>query len=152
MTGCGLRVAEALALAVAVEDFDFDEKILYVRRQLKKLGKEHIFALPKNDRERDVPLPGWAEAALALHVASYAPWACALPWENSPAGSRPVTFCSGGPTVATCGTGHTASRYGSPRWYRPRSSPSLSLMNADGRGAGCSGLAPWLTEHRRNEA
>ena len=49
MTGCGGEFAEAIA--VAIEDFDFDEKILHVRRQLKKLGREHIYALPKNDRE-----------------------------------------------------------------------------------------------------
>jgi integrase len=55
MTSCGLRIGEATA--VALEDFDFDEKILHLRRQLKKLGDRHIYALPKNDLERDVPLP-----------------------------------------------------------------------------------------------
>jgi integrase len=55
MTGCGLRIAEAIA--TGLEDFDFDDKILHVRRQLKKLGRQHIYGLPKNDRERDVPLP-----------------------------------------------------------------------------------------------
>jgi integrase len=43
MTGCDLRVAEAMA--VALEDFDFDEMILHVRRQLKKLGRDHIYGL-----------------------------------------------------------------------------------------------------------
>ncbi len=80
MTGCVLRVAEALA--VAIEDFDFDEKMLHVRRQLKKLGKDHIYSLPKNDRERDVPLPDWAAAAIRLHIASHAPWPCTMPWEK----------------------------------------------------------------------
>jgi integrase len=81
MTGCGLRVAEALALAAG--DFDFGEKILHVSRQLKKLGKDHVYALPKNDRERDVPLPDWAAAAVRAHLASHPAWACTLPWEKT---------------------------------------------------------------------
>jgi integrase len=80
MTGCGLRIGEATA--VALEDFDFAEKILHVRRQLKKLGEEHIYALPKNDLERDAPLPDWAAAAVGIHTASHAPWSCTLPWEK----------------------------------------------------------------------
>jgi len=35
MAACGLRVAEAMALAL--DDFDFDAGLLRVRRQLKKL-------------------------------------------------------------------------------------------------------------------
>jgi integrase len=80
MTGCGLRIAEALALAL--EDFDFDERILHVRRQIKKLGADHIFGLPKNDLERDVPLPDWAAAAVRVHGAAFEPRPCKLPWEK----------------------------------------------------------------------
>lgn len=81
MTGCGLRVAEALALAAG--DIDFDEKMLHVRRQLKRLGREHVYALPKNDRERDVPLPDWAAAAVRAHLTGHPAWACTLPWEKA---------------------------------------------------------------------
>ena len=80
MTGCGLRISEATA--VALEDFDFAEQILHVRRQLNKLGDRHIYALPKNNREREVPLPDWAAAAVRIHLASHAPWSCTLPWEK----------------------------------------------------------------------
>jgi integrase len=56
-----LREGELFRLAL--EDIDFDEKIVQVRRQLKKLGKHYVFALPKNDRERTVPLPEWTGTA-----------------------------------------------------------------------------------------
>ncbi|WP_010313079.1 hypothetical protein [Saccharopolyspora spinosa] len=42
---------------LGLEDFDTDEQVLWVRRQVKKLGAHYVFALPKNDRERTVSLP-----------------------------------------------------------------------------------------------
>lgn len=60
-----------------------------MRRQLKKLGREHAYGLPKNDRERDVPLPEWTAAAVRAHVAKYAPRPCTLPWEKL--SGKPVT-------------------------------------------------------------
>ena len=80
MVSCGLRVAEAMALAA--EDFDFEEEMLHVRRQLKKLGEDHVYGLPKADLERDVPLPGWAAAAALVHTTRYPPQPCTLPWEK----------------------------------------------------------------------
>jgi hypothetical protein len=40
-----------------VEDFDFEVRVLYTRRQIKKLGRVEVYALPKSGRERVVPLP-----------------------------------------------------------------------------------------------
>ncbi len=80
MAGCGIRVSEGTGLAL--EDFDFDEQILHVRRQIKKLGTEHVYALPKNDLERDVPLPDWVAAAVRMHLTMYPPRPCTLPWEK----------------------------------------------------------------------
>jgi integrase len=80
MAATGLRIGEALALAA--DDFDFDDHVLHVRRQLKRLGAEHVWALPKSDRERDVPLPGWAEAATLAYVSQYQPRPLALAWED----------------------------------------------------------------------
>ena len=56
--------------------------MLHVQRQLKKLGTDYVWALPKSDRERDVPLPGWAEAATLAYDSQYQPRPLALPWEN----------------------------------------------------------------------
>ncbi len=50
---CGLLQGELFGLAL--EDVDFDEQVIRVRRQIKKLGADHVYALPKNDRERVVP-------------------------------------------------------------------------------------------------
>lgn len=77
---CGLRQGELFGLAL--EDIDFDEMIVRVRCQLKKLGKKFIYARPKNDRERVVPLPVWAAQAIRLHVQRYDPLTYALPWEK----------------------------------------------------------------------
>jgi integrase len=45
---CGMREGELFGLAA--EDFDLDESIVRVRRQVKKIGCTFVFALPKNDR------------------------------------------------------------------------------------------------------
>ncbi len=80
MSGCGLRVGEALALAL--EDVDYDEGVIHVRRQIKKLGKDHIFSLPKSDLSRDVPMAGYVAAAIRLHVRTHPAWPCTLPSEK----------------------------------------------------------------------
>ncbi|HEV7651367.1 MAG TPA: tyrosine-type recombinase/integrase [Actinophytocola sp.] len=77
---CGLRAAEILGLAL--EDIDFDERVIRVRRQLKKVGRAHIFALPKNDQERTVPLADWTAQSIRVHAARYKPRPCSLPWEK----------------------------------------------------------------------
>lgn len=66
MAGTGMRIGEVLGLDAA--DFDFTGHVLHVRRQLKKLGREHVWALPKNDLERDVPLSAWVEAATLAYI------------------------------------------------------------------------------------
>jgi integrase len=80
MAGCGIRINEGIGLAL--EDFDFDEKTLHVRRQVKKLGTGHVYALPKSDLEREIPLPEWVAAAARVHIAKYPPRPCTLPWEK----------------------------------------------------------------------
>lgn len=77
---CGLREGEQFGLAL--EDIDFDEQIVHVRRQIKKLGEHHVFALPKNDRERTVPLPAWTAQCIRTYIAKFKPKPCSLPWEK----------------------------------------------------------------------
>lgn len=52
-SAAGLRQGELFGLSV--DDFDFGLMLIRVRRQLKRLGKEFVFALPMNDKERFVP-------------------------------------------------------------------------------------------------
>lgn len=77
---CGLREGEIFGLAE--EDVDFAEGVINVRRQIKKVGKHHVFALPKNDRPRTVPLSGWTAESIRLHMARYKPVPLSLPWEK----------------------------------------------------------------------
>jgi len=68
---CGMREGELFG--IAFEDFDFVEKIVRVRRQVKRLGSTYVFALPKNDRERIVPLSDWDIEAVRRHTGKYPP-------------------------------------------------------------------------------
>lgn len=77
---CGLREGEAFGLAA--EDVDLEEGIVRVRRQVKRLSGGYVFALPKNDRERTVPLPEWAAQVLRVHMAHHRPVPYTLPWEK----------------------------------------------------------------------
>ncbi|ONI78525.1 hypothetical protein BWI15_01245 [Kribbella sp. ALI-6-A] len=84
---CGLRQGEIFGLAL--EDFDFEEQVIRVRRQVKKLGKHFVFALPKNDLEREVPLAAWPAARVHEYVERHAPEPYSLPWERPD--NEPVT-------------------------------------------------------------
>jgi len=77
---CGLRQSELFGLAL--EDIDFEAQVLRVRRQVKKLRGGVVYALPKNDRERVVPLPNWAADAIRAHVKKFKPEPITLPWEK----------------------------------------------------------------------
>ncbi|MFS2291721.1 MAG: tyrosine-type recombinase/integrase [Actinomadura sp.] len=78
---CGMRRGELFGLAL--EDVDFEEEVIRVRRQIKRLGKAYVYALPKNDRERTVPMPSWAAEAIRVHKEAYEPLVCSLPWERT---------------------------------------------------------------------
>jgi integrase len=69
---CGLRQGEIFGLAE--EDIDFDELVIHVRRQVKKLGRTFVFALPKNDTDRDVPLSEGAGPGAGRRSRSVRPW------------------------------------------------------------------------------
>lgn len=78
--GCGQRQGEVFGLGL--EDLDFDGEVIHVRRQLKKLGGQFVFALPKNDKTRTVPMPLWVAETLKKHIAAYPPRPHTLPWET----------------------------------------------------------------------
>jgi integrase len=94
--GCGLRFGEAVALAR--EDIDFTGQCLHVRRQVKKLGARFVFAAPKSDKERTVPLPGWVAAYLERHIGEYKPRPYSLPWERPTGEPRTVELLFRWPT------------------------------------------------------
>ncbi|TDO55568.1 integrase-like protein [Kribbella sp. VKM Ac-2571] len=85
---CGLRQGELFGLAE--EDIDFEEMVIHVRRQVKKLGREFVFALPKNDTERTVPMSGGTALILKEHIKANRPRPYTLPWEKTDGEPRTV--------------------------------------------------------------
>lgn len=76
----GLRQGELFGLAQ--EDIDFDEMVIHVRRQVKRLGTDFVFALPKNDTERTVPMSEGTALTLRDHIDATKPRPYTLPWEK----------------------------------------------------------------------
>ncbi|SRR5579884_2202988 len=85
--GCGQRQGEVFGLA---EDaVSFDTETLHVLLQVKLVGGQPVFAPPKCNKLRDVPLPDTVAEALKLHMEAHPPVEVTLPWQT-PDGS-PVT-------------------------------------------------------------
>ncbi|MFF4791925.1 tyrosine-type recombinase/integrase [Streptomyces sp. NPDC001276] len=76
--GAGLRQGEALGLAV--EDIDEEAGVLHVRRQVKRIAGKLVFALPKNDKTRTVPLPDHLALRIREHMRAHPPREVTLPW------------------------------------------------------------------------
>lgn len=79
--GCGLRQGEIFGLAV--DDVDPLAGVLHVTRQIKLVNGHLIFAPPKNNKLRDVPLPDSVASALAEHMTAFPPVEITLPWLRS---------------------------------------------------------------------
>ncbi|QES33820.1 site-specific integrase [Streptomyces venezuelae] len=79
-SGCGLRQGEIVGLA---EDaFDFRSATLRVVRQVKLVRGTAVFAPPKGNKERDVPLPRSVAESVRVHMGSFKPVEIALPWRT----------------------------------------------------------------------
>jgi integrase len=78
--GCGHREGEVFAFSE--EDIDEERGEINIRRQIKKLGKDYVFALPKNDRTRKVPMAASMLAGLKVHMTKFPPTPLTLPWER----------------------------------------------------------------------
>jgi integrase len=87
--GCGLRQGEIFGLAD--EDLDLDGGWLHITRQIKLVRARLVFGLPKNDRDRRIPLPGSVADALRAHIKECPPLSVTLPWEDPDSDER-VTF------------------------------------------------------------
>jgi integrase len=87
--GMGMRQNEALALAE--EDFDFAAMKVHVRRQISLTGGKSYFKLPKEGRDRWVPLPTGLAAIVQAHIKANPPTPYELPWigEDGTVASEP---------------------------------------------------------------
>ena len=83
--GAGLRQGEALGLAV--EDIDMAAGVLHVRRQVKRVAGKLVYALPKNDKTRTVPIPDHLTRRIREHVRAHPPKDVTLSWDDP----RPAT-------------------------------------------------------------
>lgn len=80
--GAGLRQGEIFGLAL--EDIVFlgaDRKIR-VRRQVKAIGNQLVFAPPKGGKERETPLSDALSRRLSAHIAAHPPVEVTLPWRR----------------------------------------------------------------------
>ncbi|MFD9026546.1 tyrosine-type recombinase/integrase [Streptomyces parvulus] len=78
--GCGLRQGEIFGLAV--DEVDFAGGVVHVIRQVKLIGSNMVFAPPKGNKLRDVPLPDVVSYALASHITRRPPLDVTLPWKT----------------------------------------------------------------------
>lgn len=85
--GCGLRQGEILGLSP--DDIDDDGLVLHVRRQLRTVDRTKVFALPKGNKTRMVPLSAGVLAEIRGHLRAYPPATVTLPWRK--ASGEPTT-------------------------------------------------------------
>jgi integrase len=76
--GLGARQGEALALAE--EDFDFDEMKVHIRRQVERVGGKWYFKLPKEGKERVVPMSLGVASIVQAGIEASPPRPYELPW------------------------------------------------------------------------
>ncbi|MFF7329751.1 tyrosine-type recombinase/integrase [Streptomyces sp. NPDC008150] len=78
--GAGLRAGEAFGLSLA--DVDFDNGRLLIRRQVKKVASQPIFALPKGDKTREVPVPDYLLERIRASLERRPAVPIELPWRD----------------------------------------------------------------------
>ncbi|MBG0829661.1 site-specific integrase [Planomonospora sp. ID67723] len=90
--GCGLRQGETFGLSL--DEVDFETGWLRVAYQVKVLNGRLVFAPPKREKERDVPLPEHVSAALKAHMERFPPAKVMLPWRvpDGPPLTKPLLF------------------------------------------------------------
>lgn len=79
--GIGLRQGEIFGLSPD-RDIDWLRGVIHVTRQVKVTSKQ-IFAPPKGNKERDVPLPETVKLALSEHLRRHPPRPVTLPWRTA---------------------------------------------------------------------
>lgn len=95
--GLGLRQGEILGLSP--DDIDEESMLLHVRRQLRTVDRKLVFALPKGNKTRTVPLSPGVLAEIRDHLADYPATTATLPWRKTtgdPTTVRLLTTGEGG--------------------------------------------------------
>ncbi|MFE2425734.1 tyrosine-type recombinase/integrase [Streptomyces sp. NPDC059373] len=76
--GCGLRQGELFGFAE--DDIDFAGLEIHVNRQIRIVKNKLVFALPKGNRIRSVPMSPGVAKELKVHIKEFPPVAITLPW------------------------------------------------------------------------
>lgn len=114
--GLGLRSGEVFGFSV--DDVDLDRLVVTVRRQVRLDASRQVFALPKYERTREVPLPEYVAERITDHLMLNPARAVTLPYASREAreDGKPHTM----PLVLTSREGKALNRnYISARIWRP---------------------------------
>lgn len=84
--GTGVRQGEAFAIDVDT-DIDYEAGLIHVRRQVKRVAGKLIFAPPKRDKERSIPLSDYLARRIKEHQSQFPAVTVTLPWKDP----RPAT-------------------------------------------------------------
>jgi integrase len=79
-SGLGLRQGECFGLAVEDVEWLGRNPEVRVRRQVRLQGGVAVFAPPKNNKERSIPLPRSVAERLSAHIATWPSVPVTLPW------------------------------------------------------------------------
>jgi len=78
--GTGMRQGEVFGLAV--DDIDWPRRVVHVQRQVKIIGTTLVFAPPKGDKDRDVPVASATLLRLSAHLQQFPAVEVSLPWKE----------------------------------------------------------------------
>ncbi|HYQ65551.1 site-specific integrase [Actinophytocola sp.] len=92
--GLGLRQGEVLGLSP--DDIDEDSMLVHVRRQLRTVDRTLVFALPKGNKTRTVPLSPGVHAEIKNHLVAHPPTTVRLPWRKPTGDSVTVRLLATG--------------------------------------------------------
>jgi integrase len=125
--GCGARRGEIFGLSP--DDFDFEGGWLDIRRQVKRVGARLVFGLPKNDKERRVPLPDSVSRVVQQHIRDTPPVLVTLPWEDPRRGEM-VTM----PLLLTTTFKKAVKQevFASVAWHRALRAAEVEVSRANG--------------------
>ncbi|WP_218671556.1 site-specific integrase [Microbispora sp. GKU 823] len=98
--GLGLRQGEIFGLSP--DDIDWLRGVVHVNRQVKVLKNRLVFALPKGEKTREVPLPESVKLTLSEHMREFPPVDVTLPWRD----------LDGDPATARLFFSHASELYG----------------------------------------
>lgn len=80
--GGGLGMRQGEILGVSIDDFDEEEMVLNLTRQLRIIGRTLVFAPPKRGKTRVVPVSASVLAEIQEHERRFPSAAITLPWQK----------------------------------------------------------------------